>query len=87
MYDLKQTGQKVSAYNGNPLRSIGCFGLYVLTNESNIYVVETTSPHLLGMRPSLDYGLIKPVYSCKLDTTQDNSEPLIASHVKILGGL
>lgn len=85
MYDLKQTDQKLSAYNGNPLRSLGCFELnctYKGQSQSlTFHVVETTSFPILGMRACLDFVLIKLVYSCNLDTTQDNSEPLIASRV------
>eukprot|EP00105_Crassostrea_gigas_P044027 XP_019928175.1 PREDICTED: uncharacterized protein K02A2.6-like [Crassostrea gigas] len=68
MSDLKQTDQKLSAYNGNPLRSLGCFELNCTYK---------------GMRACLDFGLIKLVYSCNLDTTQDKSEPLVASQVML----
>lgn len=85
MYDLKQTDQKLSAYNGNPLRSLGCFELncsYKGQSQSlTFHVVETTSPPILGMRACLGFGLIKLVYSCNLDTTPDKSEPLIASQI------
>lgn len=83
--DLKQTDQKLSAYNGNPLRFLGCFELNCTykgqSRSLTFHDVETTSPPILGMRACLDFGLIKPVYSCNLDTTQDDSEPLIASRV------
>lgn len=85
MYDLKQTDQKLSAYNGYPLRSLGCFELNCTYKGQSqgltFHVVETTSPPILGMRACLDFGLIKLVYSCNLDTTPDKSEPLIANQV------
>lgn len=87
MSDLKQTDQKLSAYNGNPLRSLGCFELNCTykgqSRSLTFHVVETTSPPILGMRACLDFGLIKLVYSCNLDTTQDKSEPLVASQVMV----
>lgn len=62
MYQLKQTDQNLSAYNGNPVCFFRCFELnctYKGESQSlTFHVVETTSPPMLGMRTCLDVGLV-----------------------------
>ncbi|XP_062583207.1 uncharacterized protein K02A2.6-like [Saccostrea cucullata] len=78
VYNLMQTDQKLSAYNGNSLYSLGCLELACTykgqLQNLTFHVVETTSPPILGMRACLDFGLIKLVYSCDLGTVENNKQ-------------
>ena len=64
---LKQPNYKLSAYNGNPLDTLGCCMLKCrYTDKSQVidfYVVNTSSTPILGLRSCLDFGLIRLVYS------------------------
>ena len=42
------------------------------------HVVDTKSAPILGMRPCLDMGLIKLVYTCDLEETQTNKREVSA---------
>jgi hypothetical protein len=68
----------LSVYNNNRLESLGCCHLKCVhkkgkyTNESTLafHVVDTWSPPILGIRPCLDMGLVKLIYTCTKTNVQ-----------------
>ena len=69
---LSKTDQKLSAYNGHPLHTLGCISLETSYKGQSLntmfHVVETNSSPILGMRACIDHSLIHLVYSCDVDT-------------------
>ena len=80
--NLTPSREKLSAYSGNTLNAIGCCKLACYHKGKSdmllFHVVDTKSAPILGMRPCLDMGLIKLVYTCDLEETQTNKREVSA---------
>ena len=69
---LDSPNETLSAYDNNRLESLGRCHLrcvhqkdrYKKENTLAFHVVDTRSPPILGIRPCLDMGLIKLIYTC-----------------------
>ncbi|XP_021361397.1 uncharacterized protein K02A2.6-like [Mizuhopecten yessoensis] len=80
---LQPSSEKLSAYSGHTLDTLGSCQLTCQHKgksvELHFHVVKTQSTPILGMRPCLDLGLIKLVYTCSVDSPVSkvsDSQPL-----------
>ncbi|XP_021368026.1 uncharacterized protein K02A2.6-like, partial [Mizuhopecten yessoensis] len=80
---LQPSSEKLSAYSGHTLDTLGSCQLTCQHKGKSVklyfHVVKTQSTPILGMRPCLDLGLIKLVYTCSVDSPVSkvsDSQPL-----------